>query len=246
MPMLGIQDPNKIPKPQPICACCGAPRSAFSASHCKACYSLKTRPATFAAPPLPEAVARRREWIAYYSTRYATLQQNREIRERAEVDRQLRKIDAAYRSGHLTMMRAEFQDEIKRANALWREDKLREIVAQRQVSKKEKARQSAPSPAKLAYPYVSAARSIDGDLLLVNALVPHMEGREDVCQEIMIALWEKRITLDEVKSNRANLRKFISEFRRDNYEAGGYAVSLDQPMHDGRSWHDVLVDPNSR
>lgn len=96
----------------------------------------------------------------------------------------------------------------------------------------------------LGYPYVAVKRDEHTELMMVNSLVPPgLPGREDVCQEIMLALWEGRITLEQLKANRANIRPFVRSFTRDNYESGGYAVSLDQPMHDGRSWHDVLAAP---
>jgi hypothetical protein len=98
----------------------------------------------------------------------------------------------------------------------------------------------------LAYPYIIRARDEHADLLAVNSLVPtYLPSREDICQEIMLALWEKRITLDQLKASRSNIRMFVTSFRRDNWEASGYAVSLDQPMHDGRSWHDVLAAPDA-
>jgi hypothetical protein len=97
----------------------------------------------------------------------------------------------------------------------------------------------------LQYPFVAKPRDEHADLLAVNVLVPHMPGREDICQEIMLALWEKKITLDQIKANRADLRAFVRGFNKENYEAGGYAISLDDPMHDGRSWHDVLAAPLS-
>lgn len=94
----------------------------------------------------------------------------------------------------------------------------------------------------LAYPYIIQRRDEHTDLLAVNALVPQMPGREDVCQEIMLALWEKKVTVDQIKANRADLRAFIRAFSKENYEAGGYARSLDEPLPDGRSRYDVLSE----
>lgn len=96
----------------------------------------------------------------------------------------------------------------------------------------------------LSYPFIIRKRDEHADLLAVNSLVPHgLPGREDVCQEIMLALWEGKITLDQLKANRSNVRSFVRAFTVENYEGGGYAMSLDQPMADGRSWHDVLPAP---
>lgn len=95
----------------------------------------------------------------------------------------------------------------------------------------------------LQYPYVTSVRGEHADLLQVNALVPKglpSETRGDVCQELMLAIWEKRISLDELKRDRRFINEVIGLVRRSNFEAGGYALSLDAPMRDGRSWYDVL------
>lgn len=98
----------------------------------------------------------------------------------------------------------------------------------------------------LAYPFIVRRRDEHADLMAVNGLVPRgLPGREDVCQEIMLALWEGKITLDQLKANRSNVRAFVRTFTTENYEGGGYAMSLDQPMHDGRSWHDILPAPRN-
>jgi hypothetical protein len=97
----------------------------------------------------------------------------------------------------------------------------------------------------LSYPFIIGRRNDTADLLTVNSLVPqYLMGREDVCQEIMLALWEGKVTLDQLKANRALVSSFIRKSRRDNYESNGYAISLDQPMRDGGSWHDVLAYSN--
>lgn len=95
----------------------------------------------------------------------------------------------------------------------------------------------------LSYPYIIKPRDEHAELLTVNKLVPPMPGREDICQEIMLALWERKITMDQLRANLADVRSFVRSFKRANYEVGGYAVSLDQPMESGQSWHDVLPDP---
>ena len=96
----------------------------------------------------------------------------------------------------------------------------------------------------LAYPYIIKPRDEHADLLAVNTIVPQGPPcREDICQEIMLALWEKRITLNDLIDNREDVRAFIRSFKKGNYEMGGYAISLDVPMYDGRSWHDVLAAP---
>jgi hypothetical protein len=56
----------------------------------------------------------------------------------------------------------------------------------------------------------------------------------------MLAIWEQSVSLAELRSNRLLVQKFIGRVRKANYEMGGYAMSLDMPMQDGRSWYDVL------
>lgn len=111
-----------------------------------------------------------------------------------------------------------------------------------------KRRLATPPRVELQYPYISEVRGEHADLLAVNALVPrgmpdHM--RADVCQEIMLAIWQKEISLDELKKAPTLVRKYLSRARTMNYEGGGFALSLDVPMRDGRSWYDVLPDPTT-
>jgi len=115
--------------------------------------------------------------------------------------------------------------------------------------RKERARKprvASEASLSLAYPFVVKQRDEHADLLTINALVPqNMPGREDVCQEIMLALLEGEITIDQVKANRQALRPFIRQFRKDNLTLGGYALSLDAPLENGRSWHEVFVLPGA-
>lgn len=109
-------------------------------------------------------------------------------------------------------------------------------------------RKSLPKPPRveLRYPYIRQIRGEHADLLAVNTLVPRGlpdYERADVCQEIMLALWMKETSLEELRSDRALLGRFVRGFRKANFEAGGQAISLDVPMRDGRSWYDVLPDP---
>jgi hypothetical protein len=111
-----------------------------------------------------------------------------------------------------------------------------------------KPRKSDRAPVQLQYPYIAQVRGEHADLLAVNALVPHGlpdHMRADVCQEIMLALWQKEISVEELRRDKSLVRKFIGGFRKANLEGGGYALSLDMPMRDGRSWYDVLPDPTT-
>lgn len=102
-----------------------------------------------------------------------------------------------------------------------------------------------PPRIQMVYPYISDVRGEHAELLAVNALVPrglpdHVRG--DICQEIMLALWEKTISLDEIKSSPSLVRDFVRRAYKSNYEGSGWAFSLDVPMPDGRSWYEVLPD----
>lgn len=103
-----------------------------------------------------------------------------------------------------------------------------------------------PKDQPIQYPYIRSVRGEHADLLAVNSLVPRYlpdHIRADVCQEIMLALWQKETTLDELRGSKAMIGKFTKGFYSRNFEAGGHALSLDTPMRDGRSWYDVLPDP---
>lgn len=92
------------------------------------------------------------------------------------------------------------------------------------------------------YPYVREVAPHTAELLAVNALVPRwIPGREDVCQNIMLAIFEGRTTVAELKRKRAALSAFCRAHIRESFEAEGYAVSLDAPRKDGRSMHDLIA-----
>jgi hypothetical protein len=93
----------------------------------------------------------------------------------------------------------------------------------------------------LSYPYINQAREEHQVLLAVNSLVPRgLVGREDVCQEIYLALLEQRVSLDELSRNPSAIRSFIRRFNQAAFEQSGYALSLDIPMRNGQNWHDIL------
>lgn len=83
----------------------------------------------------------------------------------------------------------------------------------------------------MAYPYVSAKRAENAHVLEVNSLVAkYLPGRADICQEILLALWEKRVTMETLRKQGQNLRAFVKQFYKANHELGGYASSLDAPI----------------
>lgn len=101
----------------------------------------------------------------------------------------------------------------------------------------------APKPRRdLAYPFARAADTGNKLVLSVNELVPrNMAGREDVCQTILLAILEGRITLEQLHANKERIRAFITDFMKANYEARGHAVSIDTPLRSGVRLHDTLT-----
>lgn len=97
------------------------------------------------------------------------------------------------------------------------------------------------------YPYAPMSPKTDGaDLVhLVNSHVgkgvpEHI--RADICQEVILGVLEGEITIESVaKQVQQYVRKFWGKFDWKHGE-----ISLDQPMRDGRSWHDVIEDKHER
>lgn len=93
----------------------------------------------------------------------------------------------------------------------------------------------------LNYPYIVQPDDRHADLIAVNRMVSKaMPGREDVCQDIMLALWENRTTLAELRTDPRALKAFIKSYRKATYERSGYGVeSMDVTIHsedgDGKS-----------
>lgn len=92
----------------------------------------------------------------------------------------------------------------------------------------------------LQYPYIVKPDDKYNDLIAVNRIVSRqLPGREDVCQDIMLALWESRTSLEELKNDPKAVRAFVKSFRKASFERSGYAESMDATIHsdggDGRS-----------
>lgn len=85
----------------------------------------------------------------------------------------------------------------------------------------------------LQYPYVVKPDSRHDDLIAVNRLVSQaIPGREDVCQDVMLALWQSRTSLAELRTDPRALKSFIRAFRKASFERGGYGVeSMDVTIH---------------
>jgi hypothetical protein len=109
-------------------------------------------------------------------------------------------------------------------------------------------RQSAPKLIRLPprvltnYPFLPSDSKTSGAdiVLLVNGVVPRglpEQIRGDVCQEIIASVLAGEFTETEIPQH---VKAIISRVRRK--QEGHYmAISLDVPMRDGRSWHDVLA-----
>lgn len=94
---------------------------------------------------------------------------------------------------------------------------------------------------KLQYPYIVQPDERHADLIAVNRMVSRaLPGREDVCQDVMLALWESRTSLSELRTDPKALKAFIRSFRKASFERSGYNVeSMDVTIHsndgDGKS-----------
>jgi hypothetical protein len=54
-------------------------------------------------------------------------------------------------------------------------------------------------------------------------------------------LHEGQITIEHLRKDKSDISKFIRSFRRANFEAGGFAVSLDQPTKSGASRYNWVL-----
>jgi hypothetical protein len=59
--------------------------------------------------------------------------------------------------------------------------------------------------------------------------------RADVCQEILLAIYEGRTTIDQLRTKNSNARYYIKKFYHDNYEDGGHAISFQDTNEDWNS-----------
>lgn len=90
------------------------------------------------------------------------------------------------------------------------------------------------APIAIEYPYIVKPDDRYNDLIAVNRIVSRqIPGREDVCQDIMLALWESRLSLDELKNDPKAVRQFVKSFRKASFERSGYAESMDATIHCG-------------
>lgn len=81
----------------------------------------------------------------------------------------------------------------------------------------------------LCYPFIAKARPEHADLMRANSLVPrgfpeHM--RADICQSVMLAMFEGTVTLSDIEKNKDKMRWFIGKFYKEQ-----------------RPWQEVLDSP---
>lgn len=100
------------------------------------------------------------------------------------------------------------------------------------------------TPLTESYPFIPESGRVKSDglsmVLLVNGMVPRglpEQLRGDVCQELIASVLLGEFTETEIP---LHVKSIIARVRHQ--QEGHYmAISLDQPMRDGRSWHDVLA-----
>lgn len=122
----------------------------------------------------------------------------------------------------------------------------KETIAARHRAWWQKKRATAkhlPKQPPLEWPFLQNANGEYEVLRAISERLPRgidRSLRDDVGNEIWLALWEKKITLAELE-NPALIRRFVGLARRMNCEASGEAVSIDQPGRDGRTLHERLA-----
>lgn len=92
----------------------------------------------------------------------------------------------------------------------------------------------------LQYPYIIRPRDEHAQLLAVNALIPKgmpSESRADIVQEIILAILEGKVTIEDLKKHKENLRAYIRNFNKMNYQPN--AISLSGYADDDREYYDI-------
>lgn len=95
-----------------------------------------------------------------------------------------------------------------------------------------------------AYPYIVKPDENHNTLIAVNRMVSKLlPGREDVCQDIILAILESRTSIEELSADPKAIRAFVTAFRKASFERSGYGVeSMDVTLYrddgDGKSKFD--------
>lgn len=98
----------------------------------------------------------------------------------------------------------------------------------------------------LNYPFfIQVDKDKDADLVAVHKLVPksipdHMRG--DICQDILLAVYEGKVNLATLQRRPDLVKQFVSRWRKENLERGGYGMmSIDPYGDDKRSWEEQVA-----
>ena len=96
----------------------------------------------------------------------------------------------------------------------------------------------------LKYPDLAKARPSDEDLLRVNALVPHGYPdwqRADICQSVMLAFYEGKVSIAELEANKDDLRWFYKKYYREQAPYQEILESSLQSVDDDRSFEEIAA-----
>lgn len=103
-------------------------------------------------------------------------------------------------------------------------------------------RTGSPRREALQYPFVQGAQPDGADLLAVNAMVPKSlpeHVRADICQTIMLALFEGETSMAQLRANQSSASYFIRKFYRENYDRR--EISLEGNGDDERAYDEIAA-----
>jgi hypothetical protein len=92
----------------------------------------------------------------------------------------------------------------------------------------------------LSYPYISRPRQEHALLMAVNELVPKSipsQTRGDICQDILLAIHEGIVSIEQLQGSKDVVQKFIREFGRKNFDAN--TVQMRANADDDREYYDI-------
>lgn len=240
-----------------LCSVCGRPRSPGSASKCAACYF---KPSARKLAKLRVGIAREERERLVYQMRAPLITGIAAASTAADL-LGLGPAPAMGKGTHwlsaedraLTLLVKAEIDHVRAAVALGRSAPALANRARRlglalpkswpyfYISKnKEQYRQ-------LQFPYIRTARPEHADLLRVNDIVPKSFPewqRADICQSIMLALFEGQTTLAELEAHKGKPRYFIKEYYKKQ-QPWQELLGMSAGDDDNRSYEDVAV-ANSR
>lgn len=100
----------------------------------------------------------------------------------------------------------------------------------------------APQEPLLCYPYVKKVRPENADLLRANSLIPRglpEAIRADVVQEMMLALYEGKVSMESLEKHSKSVQWFIAKFYRE--QRPYHEVSLEGRFDDDRSYEEIAA-----